>query len=77
MATTKKAVAKTSKKPSSGVAKKAVTKAAPKKASRVGTKYACSDCGLIVTIDEDCGCSMVDLVCCGTPMKKKRPPTKK
>lgn len=63
MATTKKPVAK--------------AKAAPKKTSRVGTKYACSDCGLLVTVDEDCGCATVDLVCCGTPMKKKRAATKK
>lgn len=78
MATKKKPVAKvTSKKALPGGAKKAITKTAPQKASRVGTKYACSDCGLIVTVDQDCGCSIVDLVCCGTPMKKKRPPAKK
>ncbi len=63
MATTKKPVTK--------------AKAAPKKTSRVGTKYACSDCGLLVTVDEDCGCATVDLLCCGTPMKKKRAAAKK
>jgi hypothetical protein len=27
---------------------------------------------------DDCGCAtMMDLVCCGTPMKKKRPSVKK
>jgi hypothetical protein len=57
--------------------KKPVVKSAPKSASRVGTRYACSDCGLVVTVDQDCGCAMVDLVCCGLPMKKKRAACKK
>jgi len=50
-----------------------VKKAAP----RVGSKYSCTDCGLVVVVDEDCGCATVDLVCCGTPMKKKRAACKK
>ncbi|MBA4392028.1 MAG: hypothetical protein C0407_00580 [Desulfobacca sp.] len=54
-----------------------VVKPAPKSASRVGAKYACVDCGLVVTVDQDCGCAIVDLVCCGLPMKKKRAACKK
>lgn len=57
--------------------KKSVTKATPKSASRVGVKYGCTDCGLVVTVDQDCGCASVDLVCCGLPMKKKRAACKK
>ncbi len=59
------------------VAKAAPAKAAPKKTSRIGAKYACGDCGLLVTVDQDCDCPTVDLVCCGTPMKKKRAACKK
>jgi len=66
MATAKKPAAK---KP---VAKKTTAKPVKKAATRVGSKYNCADCGLVVVVDEDCGCATVDLVCCGTPMKKKR-----
>ncbi len=46
-----------------------------KGASRVkkGTRYACDECGLVVTVSEPCGCVEAhDLVCCGEPMKPKR-----
>jgi hypothetical protein len=50
----------------------------PKKAAtRKGSKYGCKLCGMVVSVVEDCGCRSVDLVCCNTPMKKKRPPVKK
>jgi hypothetical protein len=57
------------------VAKKApAKKAAPKGKSKVGQGYACGVCGLAITVDEDCGCAEShDIVCCETPMKKKRP----
>ncbi len=58
-------------------AKKTALKPAQKASSRVGSKYACSDCGLVLVVDADCGCATVDLVCCGTPMKKKRAACKK
>jgi hypothetical protein len=57
--------------------KKPAAKPAAKSASRVGAKFSCVDCGLIVTVDQDCGCAVVDLVCCGLPMKKKRAASKK
>jgi hypothetical protein len=57
--------------------KKPVVKSTPKSVSRVGAKYACGDCGLVVMVDQDCGCATVDLVCCGHPMKKKRAACKK
>ncbi len=56
---------------------KETAKPAKKSSSRVGAKYACSDCGLLVTVDQDCDCGTIDLVCCGVPMKKKRAVCKK
>ncbi len=52
-------------------------KPAKKAATRKGSKYGCKACGLVVSVVDDCGCATMDLVCCGTPMKKKRPPVKK
>ena len=56
------------------VAKKApAKKAAAKGRSKVGQSYACGVCGLGITVDEDCGCmESHDIICCETPMKKKR-----
>ncbi len=57
--------------------KKAVAKRAKKTVARrktkVGDSYACEVCGLSVIVDDDCGCvDACDIVCCETPMKKKR-----
>lgn len=46
-------------------------------AKKKGTKYECEECGIVVTIDEDCGCSECDLICCGTPMKEAKTRNKK
>jgi hypothetical protein len=60
------------------VAKKAAAKKTPSRSvSRGGLKkgdqYKCSVCGLVVSVDETCGCvETCDIVCCDTPMKKKR-----
>jgi hypothetical protein len=41
------------------------------KGMEVGSGYACSVCGLAVSVDRVCGCAEVcDLMCCGKPMKK-------
>jgi hypothetical protein len=62
----KESVSKT-KKPA---AKKTAGK---KKGSVPGTKYACDVCGLVVSVDNVCGCvETCDLICCGKQMKKKR-----
>jgi hypothetical protein len=60
-------------------AKKAVVKKAPAKktlakaATKAGDAYACGVCGLAVTVDEACGCAdACDIICCETPMKRKR-----
>lgn len=51
------------------VAKKPAAKSSVKK----GTKYACSVCGMVVSVDTVCGCAEVcDLVCCGKEMKVKK-----
>ena len=57
--------------------KKQAAKSASKKPSRAGNRHVCSDCGMVVLVEEDCGCPTVDLVCCGAPMKKKLTAAKK
>ena len=45
--------------------------AAKKKVAR-GESYACAVCGLVVSVDEVCGCvDVCDIICCGKPMKEK------
>ncbi len=59
----------TKKAPAKRPAKKAVVRGK----TRVGDVYTCAVCGLGVTVDEVCGCvDACDIVCCETPMKKKR-----
>jgi hypothetical protein len=38
-------------------------------ASKKGEKYKCEECGLIVVVDDPCGCEVVELMCCEQPMK--------
>ncbi len=58
--------------------KKAVSKRVPAKKAvarkmNVGDTYACSTCGLTLTIDDVCSCvDACDIICCEGPMKKKR-----
>jgi hypothetical protein len=57
------------------VAKKAVKKVvkASKKGVKKGDAYKCSVCGLVVSVDEVCGCvDTCDIVCCEKPMKAKK-----
>lgn len=36
-----------------------------------GDKYSCTVCGLVVTIDETCGCiETCDIICCGEQMSE-------
>lgn len=56
--------------PAKKVAKKAGSK---KPAIKKGSKFACSECGIVVTVDEACGCvDTCDLICCDTQMKPKK-----
>jgi hypothetical protein len=46
-----------------------------KKTKKVSKKerYACDTCGLVVSVDEACGCvDTCDIVCCGTEMQLKK-----
>jgi hypothetical protein len=56
-------------------------------ASKKGEKYKCEECGLVVVVEDPCGCEVVELICCEAPMKpvkaaakakpKAKPKTKK
>ena len=35
-----------------------------------GEKYKCEECGLVVIVEDDCGCEECDIVCCNTPMRQ-------
>jgi len=55
--------------------------------AKKGEKYKCEEYGLIVVVDDPCGCEAVELICCEAPMKpvkaaakakpKAKPTTKK
>lgn len=59
-------------------AKKAETKTRPAKSKRQavstekGDKLYCTVCGIVVTVDEECGCEACDIICCGEQMQAKR-----
>lgn len=53
-------------------AKKSTKKATSKKVTE-GDRYECTVCGLIVSVDEVCGCvETCDIICCGKQMKRKK-----
>ncbi len=37
--------------------------------AKKGEKYKCEECGLIVVVEDPCGCQTVELMCCAEPMK--------
>jgi hypothetical protein len=44
-----------------------------------GERYKCDACGLVVLVEDVCGCNDCDIVCCAAPMKKveaSKPKTK-
>jgi len=50
-----------------------VAKAAAKKKTMKGQSYECAVCGMVVMVEEDCGCvETCDIICCGSPMKEKK-----
>jgi hypothetical protein len=52
------------------MAKKIVKKPAK---SKKGSRYSCVSCGLMITVDNICGCvDACDIVCCGTEMKPRK-----
>jgi hypothetical protein len=38
-----------------------------------GDKYKCPECGVVVVVDDPCGCAPCDLVCCSVPMVPVKP----
>ena len=44
-----------------------VTKANSK--AKKGIKYVCDSCGIILSVDKACDCSLCDIICCGQDMK--------
>jgi hypothetical protein len=42
-----------------------------------GDQFSCDVCGLVLTVDEACGCAETMLLCCNEPMKPKRKAAKK
>ena len=54
---------------------KIVKKASPKqqKELKSGSHYECGACGLVVIVDEVCGCAdFCDIICCGEQMKPSK-----
>lgn len=40
---------------------------------KTGDVLSCEVCGLSVIVDEECGCAVVDVMCCDEPMVYKGP----
>lgn len=40
---------------------------------KTGDVLNCEVCGLAVVVDEDCGCAVVEIICCDEPMVNKGP----
>ncbi len=38
--------------------------------AKQGDVFSCAECGLIVTVDEACGCGTAEILCCNEPMGK-------
>ncbi len=36
--------------------------------AKKGDLLSCNVCGLVVTVDEACGCASADVICCAKPM---------
>jgi hypothetical protein len=39
-------------------------------ARKKGEKYKCEECGLVVLVEDPCGCEDCDIICCGAPLKQ-------
>ncbi|MEW6088333.1 MAG: hypothetical protein AB1498_08515 [bacterium] len=37
--------------------------------TKKGSKYTCDSCGMVITVNDPCGCDPCDLVCCGQDMR--------
>jgi len=41
--------------------------------TKKGERYECGECGLVVLVEDPCGCYACDLMCCGQQMKPSEP----
>lgn len=56
-----------------GARKSGASRTVSKGKKNAGDQYTCETCGLGITVEEECCCvNPCDLVCCDSPMKKKR-----
>jgi len=39
--------------------------------AKEGDLYRCEECGMVVCVEDPCGCSTCDLICCDVPMTRK------
>jgi hypothetical protein len=39
--------------------------------AKEGDLYGCEECGMVVCVEDPCGCSACEIICCDVPMKKK------
>jgi hypothetical protein len=44
---------------------------------KTGDVLSCEVCGLIVIVDEECGCAVAEIICCEEPMMNKGPVARK
>lgn len=45
--------------------------------AKKGDYLSCKVCGLVVVVDEACGCAAAEILCCKKPMAKGKPAAKK
>ena len=66
--------AKAAPKNAKAAGKKAPARVSKAKASKVskGDQLYCEVCGLVVSVDDACGCAACDIICCGTQMQAKK-----
>ncbi len=38
--------------------------------AKKGEKYKCGVCGVKIIVDEECGCEVCDILCCGKQLEK-------
>jgi hypothetical protein len=39
--------------------------------AKEGDLYSCEECGMVVAVEDACGCEECELICCDVPMTKK------
>lgn len=45
--------------------------------AKKGDRYVCDECGMVVAVDEPCGCEACEIACCDVPMVKAAGAAKK